>query len=45
MIFVFLMGLLGDKQLEKEVTEMIQAAQRVRSLMKGGIADGKSSDG
>ena len=33
------------KQLEKEVTEMIQAAQRVRSLMKGGIADGKSSDG
>lgn len=33
------------KQLEKEVTEMIQAAQRVRSLMKGGIANGKSSDG
>ena len=32
-------------QLEKEVTEMIQAAQRVRSLMKGGVANGKSSDG
>ena len=33
------------KQLEKEVTEMIQAAQRVRSLMKGGNGNGKSSDG
>ena len=33
------------QQLEKEVTEMIQAAQRVRSLMKGGAGLGKSVDG
>lgn len=30
------------EQLKKEVTEMIQAAQRVRSLVKGGIAGEKS---
>ena len=33
------------EQIEKEVTEMIQAAQRVRSLMKGGAGLGKSVDG
>lgn len=32
-------------QLIKEVTEMIQAAQRVKSLMKGGCMNGKPAHG
>ncbi len=33
------------EQLAKEVTEMIQAGQRVRSLLKGGCPHGKPVDG